>query len=62
MHYVDAILQMITNCNKVFMMCSTVEAGNFTTQVQSTLLIISKKVLKMIKTLQKNSLMIAKDV
>jgi hypothetical protein len=43
-------------------MCSEVEAGNFTTLVYSILLIVGKIVLEMMKTLQKNSLIIAKDV
>jgi hypothetical protein len=39
-----------------------VEAGNFPTLVCSVLLNIGKNVLKMAKTLWKNSLQIAKDV
>jgi hypothetical protein len=44
------------------MMCSEVEARNFTTLVYSILLNVGKSVMKMIKTLWKNSLIIAKDV
>jgi hypothetical protein len=41
-------------------MCSAVEAGNFTTLVYSVLLNVGKNVLKMMKTLWKNNLIIAK--
>jgi hypothetical protein len=43
-------------------MCSEVEAGNFTTLVYSVLLKVGRSVLKMTETLWKNSLMIAKYV
>jgi hypothetical protein len=61
MHYVDAILQMI-NCNKVFVMCSKVEAGNLAPLVYDVLLNVGKSLLQMTKTLWKNSLITAKDV
>jgi hypothetical protein len=43
-------------------MCPEVEAGNFTTVVQSVLVNVGKTVLKMAETLWKNSFIIAKDV
>jgi hypothetical protein len=61
MHYADAILQMTMNWNKDFVMCSEVEAGNFTL-AYSVLLNVGKSVLKMTETLWENSLMTAKDV
>jgi hypothetical protein len=47
MHYVDAVLQMATNWNKGFVMCSKVKAGNFTTLAYGFLFNIGKSVLKM---------------
>jgi hypothetical protein len=41
----DAILQMTTNWNKDFVMCSEVQAGNFT-MIYSVLLNVSKSMLK----------------
>jgi exosome complex RNA-binding protein Rrp42 (RNase PH superfamily) len=61
MHYVDIILQMTTNWNKVFVIYSEVDAGNFTTLVYSALLNVDKSVLEM-EALWKSSLMIAEDV
>jgi hypothetical protein len=61
-HYVDAILQVMTNWNKVFVMCSDLEAGNFTMVVYSVLINTGKSMLKMTGTLWKNSLIIAKDI
>jgi hypothetical protein len=61
MHYVDAILQMTTNRNKVFVMCSKVNAKNFT-MIYSILLNTGKSVLKIKKSLWKNSTTITKDV
>jgi hypothetical protein len=43
-------------------MCSKAEAGNFTTMVYSILVVVGKSVLKMMATLWKNCLIIAKDV
>jgi hypothetical protein len=43
-------------------MCSEVEAGNFTTLVYSVLINIGKHVLRMMDTVWKNSLIIAKYV
>jgi hypothetical protein len=48
------------NWNKVFVMWSEVEAGNFTALAYSVLLNVGKSVLKMEKILWKNSLIIAK--
>jgi hypothetical protein len=42
--------------------CSEVEAGNFTTLLYSVLTSVDKSVLKMMETLWKNSLITAKDV
>jgi hypothetical protein len=52
MYYVDVILQMTTNWNIVFVMCSEVEEGNFTL-VYSVLLRVGESVLKMTETLEK---------
>jgi hypothetical protein len=60
MHYVGAILQVITYWSKVFAVCSEVEAGNFITMMYSVLLSVGKSVLRMTKTLWKNSLIFAK--
>jgi hypothetical protein len=60
MQYVDVILQMTTNWNKVFVMCSEDETGNFTTLVYSILLNNDKNVFKMMQTLWTNSLEITK--
>jgi hypothetical protein len=60
--YMDAILQMIVNGKKVFVMCFEVEAGNFTTVIYTVLLSVAESVLKMMETLWKNGLIIAKDV
>jgi hypothetical protein len=57
-----AILQMTTNSNKVFVLLSDVEAGNFTTLVHGVFLNVGKMVLKTMQTLWKNGLMNAKDV
>jgi hypothetical protein len=61
MHYVDAILQMTTNWNKVFVVCFKVETGYFTAVVYSVLLSVGKSVLKVTDTLWKSSLIFAKD-
>jgi hypothetical protein len=45
-----------------FLMCSEVEAGNFTTLVCSVLLNVGKSVSKMTGTLWTNSMIIVKDV
>jgi hypothetical protein len=50
MPYMDTILQMATNCNRVFMMYSKVKAGKFTTLVYNIFLDIGKSVLKIMKT------------
>jgi hypothetical protein len=59
-HYI--ILQMTTNWKKVFVMCTEIEAGNFTTLVYSILINVGKSVLKMMQTLWKNSLITVKDL
>jgi hypothetical protein len=48
--------------NRVFMACYEGEAENFAALVYSVLLKVRKTVLKMTEILQKNSLIIAKDV
>jgi hypothetical protein len=53
---------MKTNRNKLFEMCSEVEAGNFTTLAHSVLHSVGKSLLKVTETLWKNGLIIAKDV
>jgi hypothetical protein len=60
MHYVDAILQMTKNRNKVFVMFSEVEARNFTILVYNFLLNVGKNVLKMTETVWENRLITAK--
>jgi hypothetical protein len=62
LHCMDAIVQMTTNWNEVFVVCSKVEARNFTTLVYSVLFNVSKSVLKMTETFWKNGLINAKDV
>jgi hypothetical protein len=47
----DTILQIAANESRVFVMCSKVKAGNFTTLVYSVLFEIGKSVSKMIGTL-----------
>jgi hypothetical protein len=49
------------NWNKVFVICSEVEARNFTTLVSSILLNINRNVLKMMGTSWENNLIIAED-
>jgi hypothetical protein len=61
-HYVDAFLRMTWKLNKVFVMYSEVESGNFTKLVYGVLLNIDKNVLKMTETLWNNCLITAKDV
>jgi hypothetical protein len=43
-------------------MCCVLEAGNFTTLEYSVLLKVGKSMLKIVRTLQKNSPIVAKDV
>jgi hypothetical protein len=62
MHYIATILHMTMNWNKVFVMCSKVEGVDFVTMLYSMLLNAGKSELKMMKTLWKNSPIIAKDV
>jgi hypothetical protein len=57
----DALLQFVYFLVPLIT-CSKVEAGNFTTHAYNVLLNIGKSVLKMMKTLWKNSLTNAKDV
>jgi hypothetical protein len=61
MNFVDAILQMTTNRNKVFVMSFKFEAGNLTTLVHSVLLNAGKCV-KMMENLWKILFIFAKDV
>jgi hypothetical protein len=53
---------MTTNRNKDLVMCSEVEAGNFTTMLHTVILNVGKSVLKVTETLWENSLIILKDV
>jgi hypothetical protein len=57
MHYVDVILLMTTNWNRVFVMCFRVEAWNFATMVYNILLSVRRSVFQW-----KCSPIIAKDV
>jgi hypothetical protein len=61
MNYLYARLQL-ANWNKDFVMCSDVEAGNFTTLLHSILLNVGNSVFKMTKSLWKKSLIIANGV
>jgi hypothetical protein len=61
MHQSDAISGLTKNGNKVLVMCSEVEAGNFTFLVHSVLLNVGESVLKLTETSWKNSLILEKD-